>query len=110
MSLFYYFWLIFFTDNINDYPDFVILNSIKSRILRMLEEDSISDSGKACTYSCSYKYNESIDAIKIIYPGNSKTSSAKYTLSNNKYQAGQIISSLDFFFIKDCIIQDTAKM
>ena len=108
------FWAYFFTDNKADYPENIILNVKKKRILRMLQEDSITclkkdDSGNIGVYNCTYIYNESIDTLTISYPGNNQTDYAKYTLTNIKDQVGQIISSGEFFFIKDCSIPDMSK-
>ena len=102
----------FFSENTTLYKNETTFNVQNISRLRMLQENKITcpkkpDSKKVCVYECSY--TGSIDKIKITYPGNNKTDYAEYSLSNIKDQVGEIISSEDFFFIKDCTIPNPTK-
>ena len=102
----------FFSENTTLYKNEITFNVQNISRLRMLQENIITcpkkpDSKKVCVYECSY--TGSIDKIKITYPGNNKTDYAEYSLSNIKDQVGEIISSEDFFFIKDCTIPNPTK-
>lgn len=104
----------FFSENKTLYGNNITFNVQNISKLRMLQDNEITcpkkdDSKKVCVYECNYNYTGSIDKIKITYPGNNKTDYAEYSLSNIKDQEGEIISSGDFFFIKDCTIPNPTK-
>ena len=85
---------------------------INENNLRILEEEeikciNIKNSTPIYIYNCSYKYNETIQSIKVQTPKNS-TDLAKFTCNNLVNQTGTTIPE-EIFVITDCFIADQSN-